>query len=73
MFAGVVGARKSISHDCFPDFSGKSSLVFNFIILFVLYSDCNCQHEPFEHLAKIDRLLLRKYLLFKVFMLNVFF
>ena len=43
------------------------------MILFVLYSDCNCQHEPFEHLAKIDRLLLRKYLLFKVFMLNVFF
>jgi hypothetical protein len=43
------------------------------MILFVFYSDCNCQHEPFEHLAKIDRLLLRKYLLFKVFMLNVFF
>ena len=43
------------------------------MILFVFYSDCNCQHEPFEHLAKIDRLLLRKYLLFEVFMLNVFF
>lgn len=43
------------------------------MILFVLYSDCNCQHEPFEHLAKIDRLLLRRYLLFKVFMINVFF
>jgi len=73
VLTGLVGAGKSISHDCFPDFSGKSQVDFNAMILFVLYSDCNCQHEPFEHLAKIDRLLLRKYLLFKVFMINVFF
>lgn len=72
VIAGLVGARESRGHDCFPNFYITGVLQNNSTSLFDLYLDYNCLVETLEHLVKIDRLLLQKKQYFELFMINNF-